>query len=374
MRRNIAPRRRMVEGWGFSPRLAAAFFFVFCAFTYGAIIGWEIIIKSNDEFLETGAALMTVLVFLGVSFCIFRRYRAHRQGLIELRQAHPDNSVESEDVNLSQLRRHLRLIAGTSFDAESLLTNAGGLPAQLINALVRNYVYSNNEESTLARVNDVELGLCRTNTGNSVSDLNSTRRNLNMANHENCADAQCGASTCVEDGALLEGATSEFPSFPMECSVCLMGYEEGDVLSELPCRHIYHRACITAWLRLRNACPMCKQAVFVLPPLPTMPGPPVIDTTNPELFAEGSTNQLDTAPLVPPPPLEDRSAMELARSASPIVTRSIARGPLRAQDMQPALPVPGLPLPATHAASNHSLVVTSDPGQTSLQVTDVEEK
>ena len=371
MRRNIAPRRRLVEGWGFSPRLAAAFFLVFCTFTYGAIIGWEIIIKSDNEFLETGAALMTVLVFLAVSFCLFRRYRAYRQGLIELRQAHPDNSVESEDINLTQLRRHLRLIAGTSFDAESLLANAGGLPTQLINALVRNYVYSNNEESTLARVNDVELGLSRTNTGNSVSDLNYTRHGV-ASQEKNCG-SHCNTSTCVEEGTLNEGATSDFPSFPMECSVCLMGYEEGDVLSELPCRHIYHRACITAWLRLRNSCPMCKQAVFVLPPSPEMPNQPLVDIASQESdmvhLSTGLIDQLGTSPVVPPLPLDHRSEINPARSVSPMAVR-----PVGTQDVPSSSPVIRLPLPTAPVASCPPVVIASVPERTTLGVLNVEER
>ncbi len=368
MRRNVAPRRRLAEGWGFSPRLAAAYFLVFCTFTYGAIIGWEIIIKSNDEFLETGAALLTVVVFLVASFCIFRRYRAYRQGLIELRQAHPDLSPEREDINLTQLRHHLRLIAGTSFDAESLLTNAGGLPAQLINALVRNYIYTSNEENSLAHMNDVELGLSRTNTDHTVPDLNIAYRNV--ASQENCADAQCRTATGVENGAFCETVTSEFPTSPMECSVCLMGYEEGDVLSELPCRHIYHHACITAWLRLRNACPMCKQAVFVLPPLPTIQDNPNNVVASSELGVVGrtadSTDQPDGTPLVPPPPFEDTSAMELARSASPIVVRP--------QDLPSITPVPGASLSAVPAVSSPSVVGRPSPEQASLQVMNVEEK
>lgn len=43
------------------------------------------------------------------------------------------------------------------------------------------------------------------------------------------------------------------------CSICLCEYEDGeDLLSRLPCGHIYHDDCITAWVERHVRCPLCN--------------------------------------------------------------------------------------------------------------------
>lgn len=42
------------------------------------------------------------------------------------------------------------------------------------------------------------------------------------------------------------------------CSICLCEYEEGESLSKLPCGHIYHDNCITAWVERHVRCPLCN--------------------------------------------------------------------------------------------------------------------
>eukprot|EP01018_Ginkgo_biloba_P016470 Gb_08038 [translate_table: standard] len=49
------------------------------------------------------------------------------------------------------------------------------------------------------------------------------------------------------------------------CSICLSDYKESEVLRLLPdCGHMFHVACIDAWLRLHATCPMCRTS-----PLPS---------------------------------------------------------------------------------------------------------
>ena len=45
------------------------------------------------------------------------------------------------------------------------------------------------------------------------------------------------------------------------CSVCICAFEEGEVLRRLPCQHVYHQACIDAWMLQHNTCPNCRWAL-----------------------------------------------------------------------------------------------------------------
>ncbi len=42
------------------------------------------------------------------------------------------------------------------------------------------------------------------------------------------------------------------------CCVCLTDYEAGDVLTTLPCNHVFHPPCIAAWLARKAVCPLCN--------------------------------------------------------------------------------------------------------------------
>ena len=42
------------------------------------------------------------------------------------------------------------------------------------------------------------------------------------------------------------------------CSICLGEYEEGERLVRLPCDHVYHEECISAWADNHVRCPLCN--------------------------------------------------------------------------------------------------------------------
>ncbi|TYI99875.1 hypothetical protein E1A91_A13G047800v1 [Gossypium mustelinum] len=43
-----------------------------------------------------------------------------------------------------------------------------------------------------------------------------------------------------------------------DCSICLESFGEGDVLTQLPCGHRFHFACLDPWLRTCGDCPYCR--------------------------------------------------------------------------------------------------------------------
>ena len=44
----------------------------------------------------------------------------------------------------------------------------------------------------------------------------------------------------------------------LECAVCKEDFDVGSEVLKLPCRHVFHSDCISAWLEKDSTCPMCR--------------------------------------------------------------------------------------------------------------------
>eukprot|EP00043_Microstomoeca_roanoka_P007256 m.69919 g.69919 ORF g.69919 m.69919 type:complete len:344 (-) comp13755_c2_seq1:76-1107(-) len=56
--------------------------------------------------------------------------------------------------------------------------------------------------------------------------------------------------------------TEEEDSSHDQCAICIQDYEEGDVVRELPCEHLFHQVCVDPWLLEHSSCPLCKRSVL----------------------------------------------------------------------------------------------------------------
>ena len=67
-----------------------------------------------------------------------------------------------------------------------------------------------------------------------------------------------GQAASHED--LKRVVTSKIPSHQLDekCSVCLAKYKQGETVSALPCKHIFHDDCIQSWFRNNDSCPLCR--------------------------------------------------------------------------------------------------------------------
>ena len=54
------------------------------------------------------------------------------------------------------------------------------------------------------------------------------------------------------------------------CCICEEGYEEGCNACALPCKHMFHKACIGKWLRIKNTCPICRDELPEVPSLESL--------------------------------------------------------------------------------------------------------
>jgi hypothetical protein len=47
----------------------------------------------------------------------------------------------------------------------------------------------------------------------------------------------------------------------IECSICLIDFEDEDDVSSLPCNHLFHKACIEEWCSYKADCPNCREKI-----------------------------------------------------------------------------------------------------------------
>lgn len=45
------------------------------------------------------------------------------------------------------------------------------------------------------------------------------------------------------------------------CAICHDDFDEKQKISQLPCEHMYHKDCVTKWLKMHNICPMCRAPI-----------------------------------------------------------------------------------------------------------------
>ncbi|NXL48726.1 PJA2 ligase, partial [Podilymbus podiceps] len=50
------------------------------------------------------------------------------------------------------------------------------------------------------------------------------------------------------------------------CTICCSEYVKDEIITELPCHHLFHKTCITLWLQKSGTCPVCRHVLApVLP-------------------------------------------------------------------------------------------------------------
>ncbi|NXI00928.1 PJA2 ligase, partial [Pachycephala philippinensis] len=50
------------------------------------------------------------------------------------------------------------------------------------------------------------------------------------------------------------------------CTICCSEYVEGEIITQLPCRHLFHKPCVTLWLQRSGTCPICRHVLAPVRP------------------------------------------------------------------------------------------------------------
>lgn len=62
--------------------------------------------------------------------------------------------------------------------------------------------------------------------------------------------------------AIKSNLTYEQPT----CIICIGDYEDADIVTKLPCEHIYHHDCIKPWFNNHTTCPQCRADFMPMDP------------------------------------------------------------------------------------------------------------
>lgn len=200
------------------------FYFVF---GFVLIRVWILLIESGSVVVESIGGVITFLLFVS----LYLRYRMQRQ-----QQAEFEINRNNQDVNNPDLALLQALFR----------TPRRGVSQEIINSLYC-FSYSTTGEHN-EQVHLKQNDTCATSTCS-----------------ENCsANDQPGQIMVNLAGDIENNTQTDVESDVGCCSICLAEYVQDERLIMLPCRHVYHRTCVTEWLLGHTQCPLCKQDVLEL--------------------------------------------------------------------------------------------------------------
>lgn len=99
------------------------------------------------------------------------------------------------------------------------------------------------------------------------------------------------------------------------CGVCLDAFQLDDAAVALPCKHLYHEACLVPWLKTSGTCPICR---YALVPQPGQPG-----------YGEEGHAQAQQTSATGPTPSGSHTGGEGDSSATAAAASDAAAGPPR---------------------------------------------
>ncbi|CAJ1854273.1 unnamed protein product [Sphenostylis stenocarpa] len=126
----------------------------------------------------------------------------------------------------------------------------GVLPVLVINTVLSVAVLKNMFRSMLQVVGG---------SSSSGSSTSSFSPNVEHESHESARERRVS----ITEYKALSGRRSSESGWRgvamVECCVCLCRFEGNQEVSELPCKHYFHRGCLDKWFDNKHAtCPLCR--------------------------------------------------------------------------------------------------------------------
>jgi hypothetical protein len=194
-----------------------------------------------------------------------------RQDVDRLVEEQPERAVFLYRQALSRKRRDSLREQHLAQRAGHLHTTSGGLPIALPVAV----------EAVVTGAHDPELGTVRT-LGlktkvfmNSSSDDAAQRpvgpTHIQRSHEPHSAQGPTWLpSQFTREHVTLDEMDGELQQ-GVRCAICLDRLEQGDVVGDIPCKHVFHKDCLKDWLRKKNRCPLCQRSGVATPNFQSMP-------------------------------------------------------------------------------------------------------
>ena len=125
---------------------------------------------------------------------------------------------------------------------------------------------------TMERIQRISPGSMPETLHGQDNGLNQTMHPI-MTNHQDTKPTGLAlktrtftSSTCLNDEDSLDlrdGSQEE--EFDHDCAICFQSVGDGDLVGDLPCRHLFHVSCLKTWLQRRNNCPLCNAEEIAAP-------------------------------------------------------------------------------------------------------------
>lgn len=110
--------------------------------------------------------------------------------------------------------------------------------------------------------------------------------------------------------------------FAEQCPICLMDWEENDIIKVTPCEHAFHEDCLGQWLKNERTCAFCRQDVI------TTMGRSVSEATRRSISSrEVATNTVSMLDQDPFQYVEDVAEEEVVVPVEPVPQAVVATTP-----------------------------------------------
>ncbi|XP_065600306.1 E3 ubiquitin-protein ligase Praja-2 isoform X2 [Cyrtonyx montezumae] len=60
--------------------------------------------------------------------------------------------------------------------------------------------------------------------------------------------------------------TDDYAGQEQCCTICCSEYVKDEIITELPCHHLFHKLCVTLWLQKSGTCPVCRHVLAPMLP------------------------------------------------------------------------------------------------------------